>query len=102
MSARRNILHFNDGQLTQTVKILVNGDTKFEGNESFFVNLSNATNGATITQPRAVGTITNDDAAPVAGSISIGDVSTSKATAAPRRRSSRSLARPAAARRRST
>jgi hypothetical protein len=67
------VLHFNEGQMNQTVKILVNGDTKFEGNENFFVNLSNATNGAIITKAQATGNISNDDAAPVAGSISIGD-----------------------------
>ena len=42
------------------VKILVKGDNKTEGAETFFVNISDATN-ATILDPQAVGTINNDD-----------------------------------------
>ena len=45
-----------------------------EANETFGVNLSGATNGATISDGQGVGTIINDDAAPVAGSVSINDV----------------------------
>ena len=66
-------LHFNAGDTTKTVSVTINGDTKVEGNESFNVNLSGATNGATISKGVGVGIITNDDAAPVAGSVSIGD-----------------------------
>jgi len=42
--------------------VTVNGDTKFEGAENFFVNLSNAT-GATIGDAQGQGTIINDDGA---------------------------------------
>jgi hypothetical protein len=66
-------LHFNAGDATKTVSVTINGDTKVEANESFNVNLSGATNGATISKGVGVGIITNDDAAPVAGSVSIGD-----------------------------
>ncbi|MBI5930067.1 MAG: hypothetical protein HY862_12215 [Chloroflexi bacterium] len=65
-------LTFNPGgPLTQTVTVVVNGDTIDEGaSEQFFVNLSGATN-ATISDGQGVGTITDDDSAPV---ISIDDV----------------------------
>ena len=66
-------LHFNAGDTTKTVSVTINGDTKVEGNESFNVNLSGATNGATISKGVGVGIITNDDVAPVAGSVSIND-----------------------------
>ena len=66
-------LHFNAGDTTKTISVTINGDTKVEGNESFNVNLTGATNGATISKGVGVGTITNDDVAPVAGSVSIND-----------------------------
>jgi Calx-beta domain/FG-GAP-like repeat/RTX calcium-binding nonapeptide repeat (4 copies) len=70
-------LHFAQGVNEQKISIVVNGDTKVEDPENFTVNLSGATNGATITKAVGTGTIGNDDATPipvhVAGSISIGD-----------------------------
>lgn len=62
---------FTPGQLTRTINITVNGETVFEPNETFNVNLSGATNASTA-DSQGVGTITNDDAQP---SISIDDVS---------------------------
>ena len=56
---------------TGTITVVVNGDTKREGDETFTVNLANAAN-ATIGDGQAVGTISNDDGTP---SVSIGDVS---------------------------
>ena len=56
-------LNFGVGVNTQTISVTINGDTKFESNETFFVNLSGATNGATISDSQGIGTITNDDAA---------------------------------------
>lgn len=52
------------GATSQTVSVTVNGDTTIEGDETFFVNLSNAT-GASIADAQGVGTITNDDFAPL-------------------------------------
>ena len=49
-----------------------------EANETFNVVLSNATNGATISDSQGVGTITNDDGAAIAGSVSINDVTISE------------------------
>ena len=58
------------GQLSTTVNVTVNGDTTFEANEFFFVNLTSPTN-ATISDNQATGIINNDDAQPT---ISINDV----------------------------
>ena len=58
-------LSFAAGDLTKTVSVTINGDTTVEPNETFFVNLSNATNGGTITRSQGTGTIANDDAAAV-------------------------------------
>lgn len=48
------------GSLTQTVTVLVNGDTIQEANETFFVNLSSPVN-ATLADNQGLGTISNDD-----------------------------------------
>jgi hypothetical protein len=66
-------LTFTTGQSSQNVTVFVNGDTTVEPNETFFVNLSNAS-GATIADGQGQGTIQNDDAAPQP-SLSINDVS---------------------------
>ena len=50
------------GQLTTSVMIPVIGDTIFEANETFFVNLSNPVNG-TIADSQATVTVTNDELA---------------------------------------
>ena len=50
--------------LTQIVTVNVNGDTAFEPDETFTVNLSNATN-ASIATATGTGTIKNDDPLPV-------------------------------------
>lgn len=54
-------LTFQPGQTTQTMGIIIKGDTVVEGTEEFFLNLSNAVN-ATITDGQGVGTIVDDDA----------------------------------------
>jgi hypothetical protein len=56
-------LTFRPGETTKTITVLVDGDTKAEGDESFFVNLSRARN-AVIADARGVGKIPNDDALP--------------------------------------
>jgi len=62
-AANSGTVTFAPGVTSQPVVITVNGDTAFEGNDAFFVNLTNATN-ATISDPQGVGTITNDDSQP--------------------------------------
>src|SRR5205823_874842 len=61
---------FAPGQTTQTITVLVNGDTKLETNETFQVNLSGASD-ASIADNQGIGTIVNDDSQPT---ISINDV----------------------------
>jgi uncharacterized repeat protein (TIGR01451 family) len=57
------VLTFVPGDTTENITVLVNGDGTFEPSETFFVNLSGATN-ASISDAQGLGTITNDDAAP--------------------------------------
>jgi Calx-beta domain/Bacterial Ig domain/FG-GAP-like repeat/Bacterial cadherin-like domain len=64
-------LTFTPGETTKTVKILVNGDTKFEADQTFQVNLAEPTN-VRLGTVNAVAKIRNDDTKPV---ISIGDAS---------------------------
>jgi Calx-beta domain len=64
-------LTFAPGTTSQLVVISVNGDTYNEGNETFTVNLSSATN-ASLGDAQGQCTISNDDAQP---SLAIGDVS---------------------------
>src|SRR5438034_1308552 len=70
---------FLPGVTSQPVAVTVNGDTKFEPNETFFVNLSNPVN-ATISDNQGVGTIVNDDGQPT---ISISDVSQNEGNVGP-------------------
>ncbi|HKV35299.1 MAG TPA: Calx-beta domain-containing protein, partial [Pyrinomonadaceae bacterium] len=72
-----SVVTFTPGQTTQPINITVNGDTTFEPNETFFINLANGTN-ATINDSQGTGTITNDDTQP---SISLNDVSLSEGNA---------------------
>ncbi|MBS3026203.1 MAG: hypothetical protein HCA25_03660 [Dolichospermum sp. DET50] len=54
------IFNVNPGETSKQITVPVLGDSLFEGDETFFVNLSNATN-ASIADAQAQGTITNDD-----------------------------------------
>jgi hypothetical protein len=67
-------LTFASGQTSQTVTVLVNGDTKYELDETLTVDLTVATS-ATLADPTGIGTIQNDDSQPA---ISISDVSQSE------------------------
>lgn len=71
--ANSGLLTFNPGDTTKTVNVLVNGDTSFEQNETYFVNLTSPTN-ATISDNQGLGTITNDDATPPTPTLFISDV----------------------------
>jgi hypothetical protein len=62
-------ISFRPGETRKTITIKVNGDTVDEPNETFFINLSAATNAA-IADGQGIGTIVDDD--PVPG-ISISD-----------------------------
>jgi len=56
-------LNFGAGDTSQEITVIVNGDTKYEDNETFNVNLSAASN-ATIGDPAGLVTIGDDDLAP--------------------------------------
>jgi len=64
-------LTFAPGETSKSVSVTVNGDTTYELDETFVVNLSGAT-GANVADGQGQGTIANDDARPA---ISVGDVS---------------------------
>jgi uncharacterized repeat protein (TIGR01451 family) len=66
-------LTFNPGDTQKTISVPINGDTTFESNETFFVNLSGQTN-ATISDSQGQGTITNDDAAPPTPTFFVDDL----------------------------
>jgi Tol biopolymer transport system component len=72
--ATNGTLTFNPGETTKNITVAVNGDTEFEPDESFLVNLSAAVN-ATLARGQSIGTIANDDAAPLLPTFSINDVS---------------------------
>jgi hypothetical protein len=52
---------FAPGETAKIVTVQVNGDTTKEANETFTLNLVNATGNATIADGHALGTILNDD-----------------------------------------
>jgi hypothetical protein len=66
------------GQQTFTFTVTVNGDVTVENDETFFVNVSNASS-ATITDGQGVGTIQNDDVP----ALSINDISVNEGNAGP-------------------
>ena len=59
-TAKSGTLYFAPGETTKTVSVVINGDTRKEKNENFYVRLSNATN-STIATGQATGSIWNDD-----------------------------------------
>lgn len=69
-------LTFSAGQTSKTISVSVKGDRVAEEDETFFVNLSNATIGAQITDDQGVGTILNDDFADILVNPTAGLVTT--------------------------
>ena len=63
---------FNPGETSKTIAVLIDGDTIVEGTETFFVNLTSATN-ATIVVGQGIGIIIDDDGAP---DVRVGNIST--------------------------
>ncbi|MCD5380667.1 hypothetical protein LR004_01965, partial [Candidatus Gracilibacteria bacterium] len=69
--AKSATLTFLAGELTKTISIQVNGDTKDEPNETFFVNLSNPQNAnvntiLSISDNQGIGTIEDEAVNPIA------------------------------------
>ena len=61
--ATSGTLTFDPGETATTLTVLVNGDVMVEPDETFFVDLSNVSNG-TIADGQGLGTILNDDLSP--------------------------------------
>lgn len=59
--AQSGTVNFAPGTLSQTINVVINGDTLVEDDELLYVLLSNAVN-ASIGRGRGIGVITNDDA----------------------------------------
>jgi predicted extracellular nuclease len=72
-TATSGTLNFADNQVSATVTVAISNDGTPELDETLFLNLSNPTNGATIGDAQATGTIINDDGTPI--QVSINDVS---------------------------
>ena len=81
-TASGQTLTFAPNQLSKTFSVPIVGDTTDENNETFFVLLSSAAN-AGITRARGVGTINDDDAAPLItiDNLSIGEGNSGQRTA---------------------
>jgi hypothetical protein len=58
------------GDLMETISVATTGDSTFEADETFFINLLGATN-ATITDAQGVGVILNEDPAPAVPAVSV-------------------------------
>ena len=72
-TAASGTLTFAAGETSKVVHVQVSGDTAVEGNETLTLTLASPS-GATIADGTAIGTITNDDTAPLP-TISISDAS---------------------------
>ncbi len=67
--AQSGILTFAAGVTQQNILVAVTGDSIVEGNETFTVTLSDPSEGASILDGSATGTIVNDDSTPASLSI---------------------------------
>jgi len=59
--AKTGTLTFAPGETTKTITIEVNGDSKKEADETFYLDLFGLSGNALFTKNRGVGTIVNDD-----------------------------------------
>lgn len=53
--------HFAPGETTKTITIVVNGDSKQEADETFYLDLFGNSSNSLFTKSRGIGTIVNDD-----------------------------------------
>jgi hypothetical protein len=81
-TAANGTLTFAPGETAKAVTVQVNGDTIVEPDETFTVNLTNASGNATIADAQGTGTIANDDQMiELPSRISINDVTTAEGNA---------------------
>lgn len=59
--AKTGTLTFAAGEMTKTITITVNGDSKKEADETFYLDLFGLSSNALFTKNRGIGTILNDD-----------------------------------------
>jgi hypothetical protein len=59
--AKSGTLTFAPGETTKTITIDVNGDSRKEADETFYLDLFGLSSNAMFTKSRGVGTILNDD-----------------------------------------
>jgi hypothetical protein len=59
--AQTGTITFNPGETTKTISIIVNGDSKAEADELFYVDLFGNSLNSVFTKNRGIGTILNDD-----------------------------------------
>ena len=79
-TAASGTLTFAPGVVSQTVKVAVTGDTAVEPTETFTVKLASPS-GATLGTATATGTITNDDVAVTAPTVSIANATVTEGNA---------------------
>jgi len=60
-AAKTGALTFAPGETTKTITIVVNGDSKKEANETFYLDLFGNSSNSLFTNTRGIGTILNDD-----------------------------------------
>ena len=60
-TSKSGTLSFTSGQTSKTISVATTQEAVFESDETLYVNLSGATNSATISDSQGVGTINNDD-----------------------------------------
>lgn len=77
-TVKSGTLTFTSGQTSKTVSVVTTGDSLYENNETLYLNLSGATNGAIIGDAQGLGTINNNDAAPgfAVNNVSVSEGST--------------------------
>ena len=59
--AKTGTLTFGPGETTKTITIVVNGDSKSEADETFYLDLFGNSSNSSFTKNRGLGTILNDD-----------------------------------------